>query len=72
MDNNVRHNLYKLEVPCDDENTSNWRVICEHAEINSRILEYNKKHMSQASDTPFGHGKGFEVLHGHHRKNYNG
>ena len=62
--------LMKLEVPLKDKegNTIGWRVLCTEAEVHDRIIKRNKQHLNQASATPFGHGAGYNALHGPDRE----
>ena len=45
-----------------------WDVLCTKAAMHNRIICINHEHMDQASATPFGHGKGYEALHGSARQ----
>ena len=61
-----KSSLKCLEVPVEDEHglITRWDVLCTKSEIHDWIICRNHEHMDQASATPFGHGKGYEALHG--------
>ena len=69
MGRHKNNRLTRIEVPEeeDDGNLRGWRVLCTEAEVHDMILSRNHKHMNQASETPFGHGKGYEALYGYNK-----
>ena len=62
--------LKRLEVPVvdSDRKVKGWDVLCTKALIHDRIVKRNHEHMDQASSTPFGHGPGYDAIHGPARK----
>ena len=43
---------------------SGWRSVTKPDELNKVITQRNRNNLHQASPTPLGHGKGYELFHG--------
>ena len=51
----------------DDGNVRGWESITEPSLLHDTVVERNRNHLHQASPTPFGHGEGYDLLHGDNR-----
>ena len=61
--------LAGMDVPVLNETGEirGWRPITEPGELHDTVAERNRQHLNQASPTPFGHGPGYDLLHGDDR-----
>ena len=61
--------LAGVDVPVLDKigEIRGWRSITEPGELHTVVAEQNRQHLNQASPTPFGHGPGYDLLHGDDR-----
>ena len=58
-----------MDVPIHraDGTVEGWESITEPDDLHAKVMERNRHHLHQASPTPFGHGEGFDLLHGDNR-----
>ena len=58
--------LMAIDAPIYDENGDivAWDTLTKKDDVHQRIMDRNNKHLSQATDTPFGDGEGYEKLNG--------
>ena len=58
--------MMSLDAPVADDNGDivGWETLTRKKEVHDKIISRNDKHLSQATNTPFGSGEGYERLTG--------
>ena len=59
--------LVDVTILHDDGTIGGWESITDPKRLHDMVIERNINHLQQASPTPFGHGKGYDLLHGPER-----